>query len=635
MSKAERGVQEAEAAAESVLGPTGDDDDEQLQLILSHTSSSTTPAAVSEDELYALESTAKEARTAGSTAPQIRAMITAAEEDNVGKYAKGAMDRLLKGSRDALAAIEDAGSRAVKLEVEVQEVRATDEAKAKRELASMLKSLRSEATAGKQLTQATMEAAAKCQVEKTRELNEKAKAKASAVEVQARALTGVANGAAKASERQLAALQKAKTSAKGVSSAGEKARLAFSSFRDLLLAITAEEERAKVAKIASDEAERSIAAEKKAAAAAAARAAAAAAAASKASIESTAATAKEEATIPSKGKDSSGAISPSPAPANRRSSGITMARSSVRDILSSDLARSPPDAYEPDISIKVENGPKHGGRPKLQRGATQRFNEAMNDAYMQGQLMTPCGMLNRPARRFFVLSDGFLTHYEKKSQVNTNKHKTTWILMAQSKARMEGWMLAINEQINALFVRENNISEEDYEDQGKCGQFFYEMLAGARTQYIRLFPMPNSPRAGGGLFEGEVIEVTQVLKVDDVEFLRMAGDRGWASATDIEGGGKQLFTDFPGQLVKDTRTYTVPILGGQPAVVLYGPHMEAQATGDHIMPGKKVRALQRFTADRKTDGRSMTFIKIGGHCEGWVVLMQHKGMVGLVPSNER
>ena len=44
----------------------------------------------------------------------------------------------------------------------------------------------------------------------------------------------------------------------------------------------------------------------------------------------------------------------------------------------------------------------------------------------------------------------------------------------------------------------------------------------------------------------------QVLKVDDVEFLRMAGDRGWASATDIEGGGKQLFTDFPGQLVKDT-----------------------------------------------------------------------------------
>lgn len=44
-------------------------------------------------------------------------MITAAEEDNVGKYAKGAMDRLLKGSRDALAAIEDAGSRCAREDV--------------------------------------------------------------------------------------------------------------------------------------------------------------------------------------------------------------------------------------------------------------------------------------------------------------------------------------------------------------------------------------------------------------------------------------------------------------------------------------------------------------------------------------
>ena len=65
------------------------------------------------------------------------------------------------------------------------------------------------------------------QVDKTRELTEKAKTKASSVEVQARAVAGVARGAAKASERQQAALGKAKTSAEGVASAGEKARLAF------------------------------------------------------------------------------------------------------------------------------------------------------------------------------------------------------------------------------------------------------------------------------------------------------------------------------------------------------------------------------------------------------------------------
>ena len=65
------------------------------------------------------------------------------------------------------------------------------------------------------------------QVEKTCELTEKTKTKASSVEVQARAVAGVAKGAARASERQQAALGKAKTSAQAVSSAGEKARLAF------------------------------------------------------------------------------------------------------------------------------------------------------------------------------------------------------------------------------------------------------------------------------------------------------------------------------------------------------------------------------------------------------------------------
>ncbi|CAM9856018.1 unnamed protein product, partial [Laminaria digitata] len=153
------------------------------------------------------------------------------------------------------------------------------------------------------------------------------------------------------------------------------------------------------------------------------------------------------------------------------------------------------------------------------------------------------------------------------------KNGTTWMLMAQHKAQMEGWMTAINDQINALFVRENNVSDDDYENQGKCGQFFYEMLAGAKPQYIRLFPMANAPRTGGGLFEREIIEVTQVLKVDDVEFLRMAGDRGWACSRDVEGGGGQVFTEFRGELVKDTQVYTVPMVGGQLAVVVYGPHM--------------------------------------------------------------
>ena len=43
------------------------------------------------------------------------------------------------------------------------------------------------------------------------------------------------------------------------------------------------------------------------------------------------------------------------------------------------------------------------------------------------------------------------------------------------------------------------------------GTFFFRMALGARPQWIRSFPLVESPRTGEGLFEGEVIEVTQVL----------------------------------------------------------------------------------------------------------------------------
>ena len=46
------------------------------------------------------------------------------------------------------------------------------------------------------------------------------------------------------------------------------------------------------------------------------------------------------------------------------------------------------------MKIEVENGPKQGGRPKLQRGPTQRFNEAMSEAYKQvrsARVMRGCG----------------------------------------------------------------------------------------------------------------------------------------------------------------------------------------------------------------------------------------------------
>lgn len=45
----------------------------------------------------------------------------------------------------------------------------------------------------------------------------------------------------------------------------------------------------------------------------------------------------------------------------------------------------------------------------------------------------------------------------------------------------------------------------------------------------------------------------QVLKNNGVEFLRMANDRGWTFANDVEGGdGKPLFVRVSGGLVEET-----------------------------------------------------------------------------------
>lgn len=45
----------------------------------------------------------------------------------------------------------------------------------------------------------------------------------------------------------------------------------------------------------------------------------------------------------------------------------------------------------------------------------------------------------------------------------------------------------------------------------------------------------------------------KVLTNDDVHFLRMANNRGWATVRDIEGGSKpDLFTEVSVEVVRDT-----------------------------------------------------------------------------------
>lgn len=40
--------------------------------------------------------------------------------------------------------------------------------------------------------------------------------------------------------------------------------------------------------------------------------------------------------------------------------------------------------------------------------------------------------------------------------------------------------------------------------------------------------------------------------MNDVKFLRMAGDRGWTVANDVQGGGSVVFSEMKGELAQET-----------------------------------------------------------------------------------
>ncbi|CAB1099722.1 unnamed protein product [Ectocarpus sp. CCAP 1310/34] len=679
MSAAKAGLKKAEYAAEAVLGPRGgvdsSDEDSDDGVRLRHRlvlTSSSSSSGVKEDDLRGLESAAKKAKTAGSTLPQIDAMVGAAREDNMGTYAEGLMDRVLAASKDAIAKVKDAAAKGADLEKAVADVRGRDEATALRRLGELLRGLHTDFKAARRTAESAMEAAAKCQVDKTRELTDASKAQATKVEGKAREVANVARGAAQASERQRAAFEAAQSKAKDADTAAEKAKTAFSIYQEA----TDEEEVARVAALKKAE-EANKNKQKETETMAEAAAAAAAAAASAAEVEAEASGVKPPAApTPEEQQQGENKVSelvviPSAAPANRRLSAISRVPSmSVKNLLDSDAVKSPvpsPTA-SPDISVsglgagvEMIDGPRAGGMPIHMRSTSERVEEAMADGYKEGYLMSQSKMMKRWTPRYFVLDNGFLSHYENISLVGTKKHKTMelkadsvtrpanqintfgvrtgtteWLLLARSKNEMKAWMGAIKDQIHALFIREYNVPGDDYQSQGAWGQCFYKMVAGVRPQWIRTFPVPQAPHTGDGLFEGETIEVTQVLENEGVSFLRMANDRGWASAQDIEAGdGTALFTKVSGELTTETREHIVPMIANQPAVVLFGPSLESQEMGATLMPGDIVRVVQRYTPApgvEKRDGQTFVKLKKTG---GWVPIMKSNGVVGVVPHNPR
>ncbi|CAM9932796.1 unnamed protein product [Scytosiphon promiscuus] len=175
------------------------------------------------DEKYELESAMKKARKAGGCIPQVEQFIRAAKEDEIGKYAEGAMERVMTASEETRKTITASSTIANELDAAIRTAVGGDAAGEIRRLEDSLKRLRSSFQEAKELAVGSEEAAAKCQA--------------------TGAVSKAAKGIAESAKRQKEALGEAKALLPGAVAATDAALAALSSFQTLVSEASDEETR--------------------------------------------------------------------------------------------------------------------------------------------------------------------------------------------------------------------------------------------------------------------------------------------------------------------------------------------------------------------------------------------------------
>eukprot|EP00752_Nemacystus_decipiens_P009414 g8417.t1 len=622
VDSAEREVVKAQEETAKAIGAEEDDGD-------GTTARPPTKSVMNSDQEYLLDSTLKKARKAGNSVPQVNQLIEAAKEDEIGTHAVGAMDRVMAASEETIKTMKASSAIADELDAVTRTAKGGDAAGEIRRLEDSLRRLRISFQEAKGLANGAEEAAAKCQVEKTQDLVEQTKRKASAVTAQASTVSSGAKSIAKAAERQLEALGKANDLVPSVAAATDNALAALSSFKEIVAAASAEET---AAKQASDAKKSRLPPTKS----------------SSLSLDS------------SEAADDLSVLPPSAAP-RRGAQGDLFKKQrsqSVKNVL--DTVGTPDMSVSPNhkkkssddlqnLDIKPVNMFAGAGA----RAFKEMFDEAMQGGCVEGHLMKQSKYFSRWKPRYFRLEDGFLTYYDKKSLVGTHKNKgmeltahsitsytntkncfcvrtgeVVWFLLGKDEASMNKWMTAINAQIHGLFIKLYNVPEDNYWSQGLKGRFFYRMVDDSLPQWIRTYPEEAAPRTGDGLFPGEVIEVAQVLTNKEKVFLRIANDRGWTYAKN-PADDSMLFEEISGDIAEDKRNYGFPPTANEPIPILFGPGLESQQTGEALIPGERAEAMERFTP---ADGSGVVFIKLSDG-RGWVPVRKKNGSFGVTPAD--
>ncbi|CAM9355556.1 unnamed protein product [Discosporangium mesarthrocarpum] len=216
----------------------------------------------SEEDLYPLQSASKKARKASSTASQqIRDLLVAAEEDEIGKYAKGAKERVIASSEEYLAVINAAGDLADELDAGIAAAKGEDDSKLARMLEDSLDRLELSLVEAEGMATAAEEAAAKCQastlfqfsVDKTAEKAAATKRLADDLLTGAASVSADAKSALDNTKRKQEAFEKTKVIVPRAVGAVDKAFKAFSTFKEVIEKAGEEEEKARDAYIAEEE----------------------------------------------------------------------------------------------------------------------------------------------------------------------------------------------------------------------------------------------------------------------------------------------------------------------------------------------------------------------------------------------
>mmetsp|Transcript_9767 Transcript_9767/g.14692 ORF Transcript_9767/g.14692 Transcript_9767/m.14692 type:complete len:1438 (-) Transcript_9767:159-4472(-) len=303
------------------------------------------------------------------------------------------------------------------------------------------------------------------------------------------------------------------------------------------------------------------------------------------------------------------------------------------------LNRAPSNMNNVQSPVEVTDEEVETGKPK---NFKTLFAEAIRAGKLEGHLMKQSKFLNRWKSRFCVLEDGYMSYYDKKSLVGSNKGKSTrlksttvtsftntkhcfclrndeevWFLLANDEDSMMRWMIAINAVVHQIYLQTYTVPENDYwTPEYPEIRAFYLMVPDAAPQWIRTYPEYDAPRTGDGLFPGEVIEVVQKFSGsgnNNRVFLRLAGDRGWTFLTHPQTKDV-LFEEIIGQIEEDNKVYGFMATAEDPVPILYGPGVDSQQTGEYLEPGEKVRASERFIPDGKAE---IIFIKLADG-RGWM-----------------